>query len=399
MFPVVNVRNLTKIFRLYSKPIDRLKEIFIKHPLHNEFVALDNISFDISSGESFGIIGDNGAGKSTLLKILARTLSFTFGEVSIHGKIAALLELGAGFHSEFTGRQNIFLNASLQGLNEKEIQDRESSIIDFSELQEFIDKPIKTYSSGMIVRLAFSIATCVDPEILIIDEALSVGDYNFQQKCIRRMMNFIDRGKTVVLCSHSMYLVNKLCTKTIWLEQGKEREYGETKQVVSDYLAYQEERNSSTQVARSSADTEVDNPGSSAPEVIITEIQLTDKQNRFIDHIRQFQKLYIQVRTKQIGKLVHGHVVVQLKSEQETAFFGSLSKDHLDNAIVFEGEKTIGMVISSFPLQSGRYKFHAIITDEHALQIIHEYATDSYTVTSEHPEYGLIHFDHYWNIT
>ena len=231
----VEVKNISKIYRLYAKPIDRLKEIITRHLYHKSFIALENISFSVPFGETLGIIGDNGAGKSTLLKILAGTLTPTMGEIIRHGRVAALLELGAGFHPEFTGRQNIYLNASLMGLSKTEIREREHDIIEFSELGDFIDRPVKTYSSGMHVRLAFSIATTVDPDILIIDEALSVGDQHFQKKCVDRMMEFRKRGKTIIFCSHSMYHVTHLCQKAIWINRGTIQSLGEAKAVVQAY--------------------------------------------------------------------------------------------------------------------------------------------------------------------
>ena len=231
----IKVNDLGKRYKLYAKPSDRLMEILFRSSRHKAFMSLEQVSFEVSKGESLGIIGDNGAGKSTLLKILAGTLSPSAGTVSIQGRVAALLELGAGFHQEFTGRQNIYLNAALLGLSETEIGNREQEILDFAELGQFIDQPIKTYSSGMVVRLAFSIATSVDPDILVIDEALSVGDQYFQKKSLDRMLRFKECGKTIVFCSHSMYTVNLLCNRAIWLEQGQLREQGLSTEVTANY--------------------------------------------------------------------------------------------------------------------------------------------------------------------
>lgn len=174
-------QNIHKVYKFYKKPSHRLYEAICKKKMHTAFSALSDVSFSLEHGSTLGIIGDNGSGKSTLLKILAKTLSTTQGELNIRGRVSALLELGSGFHQEFTGRQNIYLNAALMGMSEKEIKVREDEIIDFADLGEFIDRPIRSYSSGMVVRLGFSIATCVDPDILIVDEALSVGDQNFKR--------------------------------------------------------------------------------------------------------------------------------------------------------------------------------------------------------------------------
>lgn len=231
----ITVSNLCKEFKIYERPQDRLYEILLRRPYHRVYHVLDDISFAVPEGKSLGIIGDNGAGKSTLLKLLVGTLQPTAGQIDINGQVAALLELGAGFHPEFTGRRNIYLNASLLGVPDENIHELENDIIAFSELDYFIDRPVKTYSSGMYVRLAFSIATMVRPDILVIDEALSVGDMAFQKKCVQRMNEFREQRKTMVFCSHSMFHVQELCDIAIWLDQGKIREIGDSDEVVGHY--------------------------------------------------------------------------------------------------------------------------------------------------------------------
>lgn len=232
------VENVYKDFRIYDRPQDRLLELLLRKPRHKNFHVLQDISFSVLEGRSLGIIGDNGAGKSTLMKLLVGTLQPTSGSIAIKGKVAALLELGAGFHPEFTGRRNIYLNAALLGVADDNIAELEQKIIEFSELGDFIDRPVKTYSSGMYVRLAFSIATMVDPDVLVIDEALSVGDIAFQKKCVERMNVFRKQNKTMIFCSHSMYHVQELCDTAIWLEKGRIREIGPSHQVVGHYEDY-----------------------------------------------------------------------------------------------------------------------------------------------------------------
>ena len=233
--PRVSVQNLNKDFKIYERPQDRLYEIILRKQRHQLFHVLSDISFSVPDGKSLGIIGDNGAGKSTLLKLLVGTLQPTSGEITINGQVAALLELGAGFHPEFTGRKNIYLNAALLGVPDDNIAEMERDIIAFSELDYFIDRPVKTYSSGMYVRLAFSIATMVRPDILVIDEALSVGDMAFQKKCVQRMNEFRQQQKTMVFCSHSMFHVQELCDIAIWLDKGKIQEIGDSDKVVGHY--------------------------------------------------------------------------------------------------------------------------------------------------------------------
>lgn len=231
----IDVEDLCKSFKIYDRPRDRLTEILLRKPRHTVYDALSDISFKIQDGDNLGIIGDNGAGKSTLLKILAGTLQPTAGSIQVKGQVAALLELGAGFHPEFTGRRNIYLNASLLGVPDDNIAEIENDVIEFSELDYFIDRPVKTYSSGMFVRLAFSIATMVRPDILVIDEALSVGDMAFQSKCVERMNQFRAERKTMVFCSHSMYHIQQLCDTAIWLHKGRVREIGPSEEIVAHY--------------------------------------------------------------------------------------------------------------------------------------------------------------------
>ena len=233
--PRVFVQSLNKDFKIYERPQDRLFELILRKQRHQLYHVLSDISFAVPDGKSLGIIGDNGAGKSTLLKLLVGTLQPTSGEIAIEGQVAALLELGAGFHPEFTGRKNIYLNAALLGVPDDNIAEMERDIIAFSELDYFIDRPVKTYSSGMYVRLAFSIATMVRPDILVIDEALSVGDMAFQKKCVQRMNEFREQRKTMVFCSHSMFHVQELCDIAIWLDKGKIQEIGDSDKVVGHY--------------------------------------------------------------------------------------------------------------------------------------------------------------------
>ena len=234
----ITVSNLHKDFRVYDRPQDRLYELLSRKPRHKIYHVLSDISFAVPDGKSLGIIGDNGAGKSTLLKLLVGTLQATSGDIETQGQIAALLELGAGFHQEFSGRRNIYLNASLLGVPDDNIPELEHDIIEFSELNYFIDRPVKTYSSGMLVRLAFSIATMVRPDILVIDEALSVGDMAFQKKCVQRMNEFREQRKTMVFCSHSMFHVQELCDTAIWLDKGRIQEMGDSVRVVGHYEDY-----------------------------------------------------------------------------------------------------------------------------------------------------------------
>ena len=236
LLPAISAQGLGKRYTLYARPIDRLwQAIFPRRHYGREFIALDNISFELPRGEVLGIIGKNGAGKSTLLQIICGTLRPTSGSITVNGRIAALLELGAGFNPEFTGRENIYMNAAILGLSREETEARFQSIVDFSELGDFIGQPVKTYSSGMYVRLAFAIATSVDPDILIIDEALSVGDGAFARKSFDRIMALKDGGATILFCSHTMYHIEAICNQVLWLEKGRMVDLGAPEKVARSY--------------------------------------------------------------------------------------------------------------------------------------------------------------------
>ena len=236
---VITTRDLRKVYKLYAKPIDRLKEILVRKPYHNEFVALGGIDIEVRAGETFGIIGENGAGKSTLLKIVSRTLKQSGGEVNIRGRVSSLLELGSGFHPEFTGIENIYFYGSLLGISPPEMKQKINDIVSFAEIGEHIHYPLKTYSSGMFVRLAFSVAMAIDPDILVVDEALSVGDLYFQKKSTEKILSFKQNGKTIVFCSHSMYYINRLCDRVIWLKNGAIAMQGSPHAVTQAYETYQ----------------------------------------------------------------------------------------------------------------------------------------------------------------
>ncbi|OHD51979.1 MAG: hypothetical protein A2015_00005, partial [Spirochaetes bacterium GWF1_31_7] len=235
----IKVDNLTKIYKLYKDPVDRLKEALspYKKKYHTDFFALKNVSFEISKGETVGIIGKNGAGKSTLLKILTGVLIPSSGNAIINGRVSALLELGTGFNPDLTGIENIYFVGTIRGFRKKELDEKLDEILSFADLGQFIYQPVKTYSSGMFVRLAFSLLTSISPEILIVDEALSVGDMFFQAKCKLRMKGMIDNdGTTLLFVSHSMDSVKSLCKKSILLDNGSVTMIGDSSEVAEKYF-------------------------------------------------------------------------------------------------------------------------------------------------------------------
>lgn len=234
----IEVKEMTKTFKLFYDKPSTLKErlVFWNKKKSESRTVLEDINLTIKKGETVALIGTNGSGKSTLLKLMTKIIYPTKGKITTHGKLTSLLELGAGFHPDFTGRENIYFNASIFGLTKKEIDKRMNDIIEFSELKEFIDSPIRTYSSGMYMRLAFSIAINVDAEILLIDEILAVGDQHFQDKCFAKLQELKNSDKTIVIVSHGLESIKQLCNRAIWIYDGKIRMDGSVEQVADEYI-------------------------------------------------------------------------------------------------------------------------------------------------------------------
>ncbi|MEJ3718845.1 ABC transporter ATP-binding protein [Paenibacillus polymyxa] len=236
---IIEVENVSMLFNLSSEKIDNFKEYFVKllkrQLFYNEFIALKDVSFRVEKGDILGLVGLNGAGKSTLLKIIAGVLKPTTGSVSVKGSMAPLIELGAGFNLDLSAEENIYLNGAVLGYSRDFMKQKYSEIVDFSELHEFMNVPIKNYSSGMIARLAFSIATIIEPDILIVDEVLAVGDYKFQEKCKIKINSLLSKGTTVLFVSHSSAQVKEICNKAIWIEKGKIVMVGTADEVVDRY--------------------------------------------------------------------------------------------------------------------------------------------------------------------
>lgn len=240
--PVLRVRSVSKEYKLYPSPRSRLRALLTGKATHRSHWALRDVSFELQRGECIGVIGDNGAGKSSLLKLLAGTLQPSQGSIERVGRVTAILELGAGFHPDFSGRDNLYFGGSLIGISREEMSRLEPEIIEFCELGEALDRPVKTYSSGMTVRLAFALVTAVQPDVLIIDEALAVGDQHFQKKCVERITAFRNSGCTILFCSHSPYHIRHLCDRALWLKAGQVAQFGGTEEVLAAYDVYTRQR-------------------------------------------------------------------------------------------------------------------------------------------------------------
>ncbi|MEK3717818.1 ABC transporter ATP-binding protein [Paenibacillus sp. FSL R7-0333] len=242
----IKVSNVSKNYKLYSKPFDRLKEALhpFKKKFHNNFNALNDISFKIRKGEIVGILGTNGSGKSTILKIITGLLNPSQGTVEVNGKISALLELGAGFNHEYTGLENVYLNGTMMGFSKEQMDEKLDDILSFADIGEFVRQPVKTYSSGMFARLAFAVAINIEPDILIVDEALAVGDMFFQEKCYEKMKDMVRSGATILFVSHSLPAIRNFCQRAIWIEKGILRDQGKADVICDIYKNYIEQRES-----------------------------------------------------------------------------------------------------------------------------------------------------------
>lgn len=323
---MVRVDHLYKIYKIYQRPSDRLKEWLTPRSMrfHRDFVALNDVSFGVDKGRSVGIVGANGAGKTTLLKILAGTTQPTSGTVEVQGSMAALLELGMGFHPDFTGRQNIMMSGRMLGMKEEEIGERMEEIISFSELGDFIDRPLRTYSSGMQVRLGFAVATSVSLDLLIIDEALSVGDAYFQQKCIRKIKEFKTRGVTILFVSHDPGMVKTLCDEALLLDEGRLVDVGNPEEVLEYYTALLARKASQHRFftidrRSSSADRRVGHRLGTF-QAVITEVHILNAKGEATEAVIAGERVGVQAQATFL-------------TEIENPTFGFLIRDRLGNDV------------------------------------------------------------------
>ncbi len=387
----IEVSHVSKVYRLYRQPADRLREILVRKPRHQAFCSLNDVSFQVPAGETLGIIGDNGAGKSSILKIVAGTLTPTAGSVLTRGRVAALLELGAGFHFEFTGRQNIWMNAALMGLDRREISARERDIIAFAELEEFIDRPIRTYSSGMVMRLAFAIATSVDPEILIVDEALSVGDQHFQRKCIARMLEFKEKRKTILFCSHAMFLVNQLCDRALWFERGRIREEGKTTHITAAYESWNREK---AGVAAAPAAAAVPPPGNEP--VAVQAIKLNGSKEKLT--LNSGDDLLVEIEYESFADLEFFITAGIRRNDQLICHAVNMARD-VERPLRGPGSGRVSLRYRALPFLHGDFAVVVSVVDVSGLQCFCQQASAEFTILPadrwEH-EIGLLKLDYEW---
>jgi ABC-2 type transport system ATP-binding protein len=355
----VSVENVWKYFRLYHEKNQYLKSTLLRgrRARYDEFWALKGVDFEIPFGSTFGIIGSNGSGKSTLLKCLAGILSPDKGSVSCNGRMAALLELGAGFHPDLSGRENIYLNGAILGMTRSEIDRKLEEIIDFSGLEKFVDTPVKNYSSGMVVRLGFAVATNVDPEILIIDEVLAVGDESFQHRCHEKIESFRQEGRTIILVSHGLMQVAQLCSTVAWLEKGVIQEIGPSYEVIGKYAGQSHD-------AAPKAEGEIGERWGSH-EAEITRAEFVNVDGVPVHVLKTGEPISLQIDYRAHMPIKEPVFGIRITHLHGTNVWGSNTKRMGFQPATLNNSGTITLNIPELPILAGTYDLTVALTDQH----------------------------------
>jgi lipopolysaccharide transport system ATP-binding protein len=368
---------------------DRLRTLFallLRRKDLPHFRALDAINLEVHRGESLGVIGENGAGKSTLLKIIAGVVRPSAGSVHVGARVGALLELGSGFHPDYSGRENIYLSAALMGLSRRETHDKVQSIIDFADIGTHIEEPIKHYSSGMVVRLGFAVATALRPEVLITDEVLAVGDESFQKKCIQWMERFLGDGGTLLLCSHSMFHVQTLCSKAVWIQHGKARAYGPSFDVTREYLTYHEEKTRKEHPAIRAA---------AGPVARVLRIHTEDEKGAPATTFRRGETLVLQGEAFEPDDRPPVLLFGILRADG-TPIYGSHSNESpYEPARVAPHRFVFSVRFPRVALLPGKYTLRAHVLDPQGLRLFDTLESD-FVVAGDTRDYGFVGLEHQW---
>lgn len=391
----IEVRDLSKVYHLYNKPSDRIRETFSirKKKYSKEHYALKNINLKINKGESIGIVGTNGSGKSTLLKLVTGVVTPTTGTIKTDGKIAALLELGAGFNPEYTGIENIYLNGTMMGYTEEEMKKRVPDIIEFADIGEFINQPVKSYSSGMFARLAFAVSINVEPDILIVDEALSVGDTRFQVKCIDKMRELQESGTTILFVTHAMEQIKRFCTRAIWIKNGELIEDGEASQVVDlydNFMKYGEKK-----IEKVNNEDEFRLPENSDYLAVIQKVSIN--KNMF----KTFEKLEVEVTydvyDNHMEDLQVGVAFYSL--DRKIYVFGP--NTNLDKISVpqKQGRHVVKYIVPELMLMGGDYTVDVgIFNSGGIVNLDYKNNCEGFSVANEYFSEGMFYLKHEWQI-
>ncbi|MBT2768124.1 ABC transporter ATP-binding protein [Stenotrophomonas sp. ISL-67] len=389
----IEVVDVTKDYPVYASPQDRLLSLLKPSGdrASRTFRALDGVNLVVPRGETVGIIGRNGAGKSTLLQILCGTVRPTSGSVAIHGRFAALLELGAGFNPDFSGRDNVYLSASLLGLARKEVDEKLDAIIAFADIGDFFDRPVKTYSSGMYVRLAFSVAIHTEPDVLIIDEALSVGDIRFQMKCLARIEQIRARGATILFVSHSLEQVKRFCQTALWLEGGKVKLHGEASFVADRFRDYELGKEQAAESA--TAVCSVSPPSGAVPAHLETVALSTDM-------LAPFEPLSVDISYNVVDETIHGLLLgVAIKGMDGLHIFGPNTYLERVQIPMSRGSHRVTYHIPKMTLLTGTYRVDVgLFTDKGLVCLDYLSEASAFTVAAPYFSEGVVYIPHEWKV-
>ena len=395
----IKLHNISKVYKIYHRPIDRLLQMlpWNKHKsLADEFWALKDVNLEVRQGEVIGVVGQNGAGKSTLLQLVCKTLEPSSGSLHVKGKVSALLELGSGFNPEFTGRENVYMSAAISGLSKGETDRKYADIVEFSGVSEHIDNPVKTYSSGMMLRLAFAVATSIEPDILVIDEALSVGDGAFARKSFDRIMSLKDAGCTILFCSHSLYQVEVLCDKVMWIDKGKIKTFGEPSGVVGRYQKYLDNINikHNTEDLGASKDA----VKSSRAKILKAVVSSDDGQKGDLQVISDVTNIHVEISFKSDVTLPVPSVAVIVTDDvgRNITSCGSFY-DKIDIKLDKNGEGKCSMTFPKLGLRKGKYYVYVFLLCEKAIHIYESIQCGSLEVTQKGSELGIVSLPREWS--
>ncbi len=404
----ISLKNVGKAYGFYKHPFDRIKEVLLRRPLRQEHWALSGVNVDIAPGETFGLIGENGAGKSTFLKLVAGTIRPSTGSIQVQGRVAALLELGAGFHPEETGRENVMMMGALNGVPTKEMQTYYDQVTEFAELSEAsLARPVKTYSSGMFMRLAFSAATAVEPDVLVIDEALSVGDMHFQKKSLDRIMQFREAGKTVLFCSHNLYQVRTLCSRSAWIADGVVRTLGETEEVVTAYESHALEKDMEIRSLEQRKSTQQnDHEGQHYPSastispVRIKAIRIENSVAINPTAVESFDELKVVCELESRSDNWPFHVSIAIIRKDKENIFGTGTQfDFIEAPLKGEGVHRVSLNFPKLLLLSGDYALSAYVLDDTGIQVL-DMAENicPFRVINPSRLFGIAHIPYQWKL-
>lgn len=403
MDSAISVRDLWKTYRVYNKPWDRLKERlpWDSKRRYREVHALQNVSLEVTPGSCIGLIGANGSGKSSLLKILTGTSYPTAGSYTVRGRVSSLLELGAGFNLQFSGRENVFMNAALMGFSHREAQAKYQEILEFSELHDFIKMPIRTYSSGMICRLGFSVAVASDPDVLIIDEILAVGDMAFQRKCTERIMQYRQRGKTMFFCSHSLYDVRQICDRAIWMKDGRVMMYDDADVVTNEYATYENQIIASQEEASPwNEDSGREAPqrmqGDDFPRIIAA--RLVDPETRKPRNTYSPREdVAVQIHVRNGKRYEPLHLAVGFVRSDSTLCLAMTTE--FDGVLIEAEEAVVTLLIPQIKLLSGEFVVPVWLLDSTGVHRFHERpCVENLVVQNRDRELGLFYAERKWDV-